>query len=219
MYPTQTISDILTGFLNNIVNFLPQFFAGLIVIILGVIISKIISKVFLGLFKFFSADKFIKDKKFVQSLSIKAWLLLLAQILRWSVLILFLVAAVEIWGIQKVGDLLNQLLLYLPNVIVAVFIGFIGVVVGNLARDLVKNSAKELGSTSVTTLASLAYYSVLIFTILLVLNQLGVAADLIKIFFTGFVAMIALAGGLAFGLGGQEMAKKILKLIYDKINS
>lgn len=218
MYRTQTLSEIISTFFLNILNFLPQLIAGLVILIIGLIVGNIISRLFLGLFRFFSPEKIFKDNKVIKALSIKAWLVLLAQIIRWSIIIMFLVAALEAWGITEVGRLLNQLLLYLPNVIIAVFMGFIGVVVAGLAQDLVKHSAKGLGSSSIGTLSSLAYYSVVVFTGLIILNQLGVAADLIKILFTGVVAMFALAGGLAFGLGGQETAKKILNGLLTKIS-
>lgn len=218
MYQSQTIGEMLANFLTNILNFFPQLIAGLLILIIGLLVGNIVSRLFLGLFKVFSPEKIFKDNKVIKAISVKAWLVLLAQIIRWSIIIMFLVAALEAWGLREVGRLLNQYLLYLPNVVIAVFMGFIGVVIAGLAQDLVKHSAKGLGSSSVGTLSSLAYYSVVVFTGLIILNQLGVAADLIKILFTGVVVMIALAGGLAFGLGGQDAAKKILNEVLAKFS-
>ena len=83
-----------------------------------------------------------------------------------------------------------------------------GLVFANLVFDIVRHASRGLGSASSNLLGTVARYAIVFFTTLVVLNQLGVAADLIRILFTGIVAMLALAGGLAFGLGGQESARK-----------
>lgn len=219
MNQAQNTSKIIENFLYNIISFFPQIIAGTIILIIGVIIGNIVSRLFLGLFRVFNPEKTFKDNKIIKTVSIKAWLLLLSQIVRWTIIIIFLVAAFEAWGIKEVSKLLNQFLMYLPNVVIAVFISFIGVVVAGIVQDLVKNSAKGLGASMIGSLSTIAYYSIIVFTVLLVLSQLGVAADLIKILFTGLVAMFAISGGLAFGLGGQETAKKILEAIYNKFRN
>ena len=74
-----------------------------------------------------------------------------------------------------------------------------------------------LGSQMAQIIGEVARWAIIIFTFLAALSQLGVATDLIRILFTGFVAMIALAGGLAFGFGGKDTAEKILKKFLDRI--
>ena len=112
---------------------------------------------------------------------------------------------------------LNEFLVYLPNVIVAVVIGFVGLLAANLVSDLVRHSVRTIGATSANSLAVFTRGAITFFTVLVVLNQLGVAQDLIRILFTGIIAMLALAGGLAFGLGGQELAKEILEELKNKL--
>ena len=211
------IASIVSNFFTGIALYLPQFIAGLLLLLVGLLIAGVIKQVILGFFNLLKLEKWAKDANVPPSYDVKVWPVLFAELLRWTVLILFLVAAVETWGIHKVGDVLNQLLLYLPNVFVAVVMGLVGVVVGNLVSDLVRHSARGLGAHSAGSLAALARYAILIFSGLLVLHQLGVAADLIRILFTGIVAMIALAGGLAFGLGGKELARDILEQLRKRL--
>lgn len=211
------IASIVSNFFTGLALYLPQFIAGLLLLLVGVLISGILHQVVLGFFKFLKLEKWTKEANVSASFDVKVWPQLFAELLRWAVLILFLVAAVETWGIKRVGDVLNQLLFYLPNVFVAVVMGLVGVVVGNLVSDVVKHGSKSLGAHSAGTLASLARYSIFVFTGLIVLHQLGVAADLIRILFTGVVAMLALAGGLAFGMGGQETAREVLKALRDRL--
>jgi len=141
----------------------------------------------------------------------------LAEILRWTVIIMFLIPTLEVWGLSRATGVINQLLLYLPNVIVAVIIGFIGSIVSNLGADLVKSSIKSLGVASANTLAIFTRSAIIFFTVLVIMNQLGVAQDLIRILFTGIVVMLAIAGGLAFGLGGKDLAKNLLEQLQKKI--
>lgn len=211
------VASIISNFFTGIAVFLPQFVAGLLVLIVGLIIAELIKQAVLGFSDFIKMEKWAKDTNIAISHDIKVWPRILAELLRWTVVILFLVAAVEVWGVNKVGDVLNQLVLYLPNVFISVVMGLVGVVVGNLVYDVVRHGAKGVGHTSASSLATLARYSIFIFTALLVLHQLGVAADLIRILFTGIVVMLALAGGLAFGLGGQDSARDILKGLRERM--
>lgn len=211
------IASIVSNFISGLVMYLPQFIAGLLLLLVGVLISGLMHQLVMGFFKLLKLEKWAKEANVSASVDVKVWPQLFAELLRWAVLILFIVAAVETWGIKRVGDVLNQLLLYLPNVFVAVVMGMVGVVVGNLVSDVVKHGSRSVGAHSSGTLASLARYSIFVFTGLIVLHQLGVAADLIRILFTGIVAMLALAGGLAFGLGGQETAREVLKALRDRL--
>jgi uncharacterized SAM-binding protein YcdF (DUF218 family) len=85
--------------------------------------------------------------------------------------------------------------------------------------DLVKHSIKSVWATSANTLAAFSKSTIIFFTVLIMMNQLGVAQDLIRIFFTGIVAMIAIAGGLAFGLGGKDAAKELLDTLTKRIKN
>lgn len=211
------VTSIISSFFTGVALFFPQFIAGLLILIVGLIIAGVIKQAVIAFFNLINLEKLMAESKMKVSFDVKVWPLMIAELLRWVVLILFIVAAVEAWGIRSIGNVLNQLLLYLPNVFVAVVMGLVGIVVGNLVSDLVRHSAKSLGAHAAGSLSTLARYAIFVFTALIVLHQLGVAADLIRILFTGIVAMLAIAGGLAFGLGGQDTAKDILQGIKDKI--
>lgn len=212
-----TITGIVLNSLNRFGNYLPQFLGGLVILLIGLAVAALLKEVVLRFFKFLRIEQWfgnvqtwfdgMKSDKNVQG---RVWPDLLAELVRWTVVILFLVPVAEAWGLPKVTDLLNQFLLYIPNVFVAVIAGFVGLVIANLVFQIVGHASRSLGGDSSNLLATTAKYSIVFFTALVVLNQLGVASDLIRILFTGIVAMLALAGGLAFGLGGQDNAKRFL---------
>lgn len=212
-----TISSIVSSSLTSLGMYLPQFLAGLILLLIGLAVAAILKELSLRFLKFLKVEEWFGNVAvwFNQLKSDKvkstAWQKLLAELVRWSVVILFLVPAAEAWGLPRVSELLNSFLFYIPNVFVAIFITFVGIVVANLVSEIIHNTSRSLGGTSSSLLGAMAKYVIFFFTALVVLNQLGVASDLVRILFSGIVAMLAIAGGLAFGLGGQGLAKKVLE--------
>lgn len=213
----ELINSVLTRFWFRFVNFLPDFFGGLLILIVGFIVAAILRKLIITFLTFLRIDNLLQKAKVLSRQQVKLWEEIIAEIAKWTIVILFLIPTLEIWGLSKATVVLNQFLFYLPNVLVAVIIGFVGIIIANLVADLVKHSIITAGAASASAVAVAAKSIVLFFTVLIVLNQLGVAQDLIRILFTGIVVMLALAGGLAFGLGGKDLAKEILEGLKKKI--
>lgn len=213
-----SMRDALTSSLTSIAGGLPQFISGLLIILVGLIVAGLVTRGLKTLFGFLNIDKWGEKSKLAKGTSVRVWQKLVVEVARWTVLILFLVPALAIWGVPRVPELLNQLLAYLPNVFVAAIIGFIGIVVADLAESVIRQGLKGIGAASAHVMAGVSRYAILFFTALVVLHQLGVATDLIRILFTGIVAMLALAGGLAFGLGGQETAREILEAVRKRLS-
>jgi len=128
-------------------------------------------------------------------------------------------AATDILQLTQVTAFLNSILLYIPNVVVAVIILAIVVLVGNFVYSIVKGSTKAAGVMSATMLATISKWAIIIFGVLAALLQLGIAASLVNTIFIGIVAMLTLAGGLAFGLGGKEEAANILRKLREEIGT
>ncbi len=211
------INSILTKFWSQFINFLPDFIGGLAILLVGFIIAAIVKKILLTIFRFLRLESVLQKTRLLGKSEVQLWEEIIVEITKWAIIIIFLVPTLEVWGLSRATSVLNEFLVYLPNVIVAVVVTFVGVIVANLTSDLVKNSVKTMGATSANSLSVLAKWVVLFFTGLIALNQLGVAQDLIRILFTGIVAMVALAGGLAFGLGGRDLAKEILEELRKKV--
>lgn len=210
------VVDVFRTFYVSVMNYLPSFFYGLLVLAVGFLLSGLVKELFIGLVKFFKVSVFFRATNIAKEKEVTIWADVLGELLKWVVIILFLVPTMQLWGLSGMTSILNNLLMYLPNVIVSVVIALVGYVVSNLTYDIVLNTVKPVQKKVSQTIAALSKYVILVFTGLVVLNQLGVAQDLIRILFTGIVAMIAVAGGLAFGLGGQGVAKEILEDIKKK---
>jgi hypothetical protein len=202
------VNAILLKFWLRFVDFLPQFFTGVIVFLVGLIVANLASKFLLILIRFIKIDQFSRKIKQLTKIEFDVWVTLVIEIIKWVIVIAFIVPTLEIWGLTKAVNLLDQLIAYLPNVIVSVLIAFFGLLTANLFSNFIGHSFPK-GKTR-NSLVLLSKTLILFFTILIILNQLGVAQDLIRILFAGMVAMLAIAGGLAFGLGGKDLAREIL---------
>lgn len=208
---------VLVRFWSKFVNYLPDFFGGLLIVLTGYFVATVLKKLLLAILAFSRIDSLLNKTKLITLREVRLWEGVLAELVKWTVIILFLIPTLETWGLSKATEVLNQFLFYIPNVIVAVVIGFVGIVISNLSADLVRQSVKSAGDSASGSLAVFTRSTIMFFTILIMLNQLGVAQDLIRIFFTGLVTMLAIAGGLAFGLGGKEYAKEILDELKKKL--
>lgn len=211
------INQILSNFFRSVADYLPNFFGGVIILCIGLVLSSILKRLLLSIFKFFRLSGLLERTRLMKQAEVAVWEEMLTEILRWTVIILFLIPTLEVWGLSRATSVLNQFLFYLPNVIIAVIIGFIGIIISNMTADVFRHGIRNLHSSTANTLAMAAKGLIIFFTVLVVLNQLGVAQDLIRILFTGIVAMVALAGGLAFGLGGQTVAREILQEAVKKL--
>ncbi len=213
---TTLVSSVNAG-LILVITFIPKFILGLVILLIGIIIASILRQVVLELSKALRLETYLKKYGVPEAKDDFSWTSILAEIVRWFIIILFLLPTADVWGLPRIDTILNQVLLYLPNVFVAVVIAMIGFVFARIAHDVVLASAKGISPETAKTVSSITRWAISVFVILAVLNQLGVAADLIKILFTGFVAMLAIAGGIAFGLGGQSSAKDVIEDIRSKL--
>lgn len=215
-----TIVDSVNEGLVATGRFLPNFFAGLVILLIGIILGSIVKRLLLALFDTLNIESQLRRYGIPEAQKGElSWANILSEIARWFVIVLFLVPTADVWGLQQITTLLNQFLLYIPNVVVATVIAVVGLVFARIAYDLVRASTREISPDGSRAIANTAKWAIIVFAALAVLNQLGVAQDLVRILFTGFVAMIALAGGIAFGLGGQDTARTILQSIRESLSN
>ena len=213
-----TLTASFNSAFYGVVSFIPKFLAGAIIFLIGVIVASILKQVVLSLFKTLRLEEFLKKYGVPEAKDQFSWANILSEIVRWFVIIVFLIPTADVWGLQRIITVLNNFLNYLPNVFVAAVIAMIGFVFARLSHDVVLASAKGVDEQTAAAIASVTRWAVNVFVLLAVLNQLGVATDLIRILFTGLVAMLAIAGGIAFGLGGQSAAKDVVEEVKKKFS-
>jgi len=217
------LSDSTNNVFDRIANFFPNLLGAVIVLVLGwliaVLLQKLVDRVFrlIGLQKVFEMariEKVVEKGKFKTDTTG-----VIAALVKWIVLIIVFLTAADVLNLPQVVDFFGVILGYVPNVVAAVAIILIGAVLANFLSDVVRGSSEAGGLAYSRVLSAVTLWAVWVFAVLAAMLQLGIASDLIRTLFTGFVALVAIAGGLAFGLGGQDSAKRLLAKIEKDLKS
>lgn len=211
--------EILLGSLQNfwlgVAEFVPLLLLALIVFLVGWLIAELVKMLIvrlLDLVKLNQALSVTGLEKIIEKAGYKLNAsLFIGWLVKWFIIIVFLIASLQIVGLDQVNQVLNSIVLYIPNIIAAAFILLLASVIAELVRKVIVGSSRAVGALSASFLGTVAHWAIWIFAGLIALQQLGLAVQLINTLFIGFVAMLALAGGLAFGLGGRDAAKEALE--------
>ena len=224
----QTWSDVLTLSFQNIwlgiANFVPNLVIAIIIFIIGWVIGALIQKVVAEIIKAIKLDVALKSAG-VETLLNRAGFSLnsgnfIGALIKWFIIVVFLVASLEVLGLGQVNAFLQQVvLMYVPQVIVAVFVLIVAVVVADAMQKIVIGSAKAAGIKSAHFLGGVTKWSIWIFAIIVALAQLGIAVAFMQTLFTGVVIALALGFGLSFGLGGQDAAARYIEKVRSEIAS
>ena len=141
---------------------------------------------------------------------------LIGLVVKWFVRLIALVVAFDALGLPAVSEVLRQLLLWLPNVVVALAVLVIGGLAARGLGNVVRGMAREADLTNAHFLSKAASVVVWAFAVVVAIHQLGIASELVSALFIAIVGALALGLGLAFGLGGRETAAEILRNWYSK---
>jgi len=223
----QTWSDVLTQSFQSlwigVVDFVPNLIVAIVIFILGWIIGAVIGRVVAQLIKAVKIDRALESMGVGDILSKAGFRLdsgaFVGGLVRWFFIIAFLVASFDVLGLTQVNIFLQQVVLsYLPNVIVAALILLVAAVIADAMQKVVVGSAKAADVANAHFLGGVTRWAIWLFAIIIALAHLGIAQQFMQILFTGLVVMLALAGGLSFGLGGRDAASKYIERLRGDIS-
>jgi hypothetical protein len=218
----EAITLSLMGLWERFIDFLPALLGAIIVFVLGWIVASVLGSLIAKAIKTIKVDEALEKVGFNKRLKevgiSETTSELIGGIVKWFLVLVFLMAATNILGLSQVSDFLNNIILYIPNVVVAVVVLAVAFLVGGFVYNVVKGSTKAAGVMSATLLATISRWAIILFGIFAALIQLGIATSLISTIFIGIVAAISLAAGLAFGLGGKDEAASILRKLREEIS-
>lgn len=211
----QQFHDSLQTISQGFAQTAPALVVAIVIFIAGWVIAAVLGRVVDQIIKTLKIDNVLKNVG-VEDLMGRAGFRLnsgafLGGLVKWFIIIVFLVASLQIVGLTQVNDFLKvEVLGYLPNVIAAVLVLMIAAVIADVVQKIVTGGAKAAEVRSASFVGAVARWAIWIFAILVALSQLGIAQSFMQTLFTGVVAMLALAGGLAFGLGGRDAASRVI---------
>jgi Conserved TM helix len=205
---------------SMILSAIPRILGFIIVVAIGWFVSTILARAVTGLLRAIKFDELAQRSGLADFLAKMSTGTdpagVVAGLVKWLVRIVVLLVAFDVLGLPAVSDVMRQLLLWLPNLVVAIFVLFIGGIAARALGNIVRGATAESGFSNPETLANVVRTTVWAFAIVVAINQLGIATNLINTLFTGFVGALAVALGLAFGLGGRDLASRTLENWYDQ---
>ena len=216
------LQSSFTDLWYTVVQFLPAILAAIIIFVIGWIVGIVLYRIVDQVVKVLRIDDALKAAGLNEVAKDAGFTLnigrFLGTLVQWFIVIVFLVASLDVLGLNRVTIFLQQVvLLYLPQIIVAVLILILAAIVAEAVKNIISSSARAAGAHSGNLAGTVAKYAIWITAVLAVLNQLGVATEFVQTLFTGLVVALSLAFGLAFGLGGKEAAARTIERIRGEI--
>ena len=222
-----TWGDVFNVSLQNLwwgfVQFVPSFIVAVVFFVIGWVLGNVLAKALEQVFRSLKVDNLLRSIG-VENFFRKAGMNLnsgyfIGQVVKWFVIVVFLIPSLDLVGLNSIRDFLqNDVLGFLPRVIVAALILIIATIVAEALSKTVKASARTMNLTSANMLGAVAKYAVWIFAFIIALGQLGVADYYMSVLFTGIIAMVSIGGALAFGLGGREAAARFIEKVSEEVS-
>lgn len=221
-------SQAITNSFNNLWYSVPVFILNLlvavIIFLLGWLIGSVIGRWISQLIKAIKVDKALSEVGTDDLLARAGFRLdagaFIGGLVKWFIVAVFLLASFDVLGLNQVTSFLREIIVgFLPNVIVAALILLVAAVIAEAIQKIIAGSAMAAGVTTAKFLGALTKWAIWVFAILVALAQVGIGRDIIVIVLQGAIYMLALAGGLAFGLGGKEAASRYIEKVREEMGS
>ncbi|HLZ47093.1 MAG TPA: small-conductance mechanosensitive ion channel [Candidatus Limnocylindria bacterium] len=216
--PVAPVTDISQALLTSLAVFLaaiPAVVGALVLLVIGWIIAGIVGGLVARLLRAIRVDQ-LADRAgvttFLRRANVRADAAgFIAGLAKWYIRLVFLLLAANAVGLTAVSGIVTSVLAFLPSLLVAMVILAVFGWLASTAKNVVTASLESAGMPNSGGIGALVFGAVIAFGIVAAADQLGIAQTVINTLFMGVVAALALAFGLAFGLGGREQAAEIWK--------
>lgn len=218
-----TVTFPLQQVWNQFIGYVPAAIGAIIVFIVGVVIAIVLGSVVEKLLKAAKLDTLVENTEFDKDLKKGGVTItlsrLIGRIFYWFFIIVTLVSVIGILlgSSVSVFTIIQPVVSYIPQVIAAIIILLGAVILARFLEGVVKTTVAGAKLYSLKFLSALTYYAIVVFGVIAALAQLGIAAQFLYAIFVALIAMLALAGGLAFGLGGKEYAAHLLEKFKERV--
>jgi len=213
----QALQDLWEGFLN----FIPVLIGAIIVFVIGWFFAVLIGKIVTEILKKLKFNQIFEKGNWKAALE-KAEIKVdaagfIGAIVKWVLVIVVLQIAVGILGWTDFAVLLDKVIAYLPNVVVAALIFVVAVIVADILQKVVVAAAEGAKFTYTRFAGAIVKWAIWIFAILAILRQLVIAPVLVETLFSAIVYGVVAVFVIAFGLGGKDVAAEMLKDLKGKL--
>ena len=213
-------SQLMQDIVSNLKVWLPNLAGALVLVLVGWVVARLIQLFLAALLRRLGMEKLSERAGIAQLLAganlDPSLVKLISRLVYWLVLLFFVVAAAESLGLGSVVAMLNGLVSYLPNVLAAAMILLLGSLVARLVGEGLGALAIQAEISAGPLLGQGARYALLVFVVILALDQLGIATTLLNTAVAAVLAAAALALALAFGIGSRDLARNIMAGFHAK---
>jgi len=201
--------------------FLPTLIGILVILIVGWIIAAVLKNVVVKLLKLIQFDT-ASDKSGLADVlrrgGIKNTLSeLIGGLIYWIIMLLVFMAALNALGMTVVAGLLDKVILYIPNVIAAIFIVSLGIFFASIVGSIVMTACSNAGIKQAKLLSQLAQTVLVVFAVIMTMEQLNIATTVLTTTVTVLLGTIGLGIAIAIGLGSKDIAGKLMSELVDKL--
>ncbi len=213
---SHTWSDKLRNGFDELFAFIPNLIAFLAILIIGYFVAKLIASAVRRLLERSGLDGRVTEGQGGQYVSkvTSSPSGLLARLAFWALFLGVIALAVSVLGIAAITNFVGAILAYLPNVIAALLIFLVAGAVATAVAALITRTMGDTPTGKV--LATVVPGLVMAIAIFMILNQLRIAPEIVTITYAALIGALALAAALAFGLGGRDVAARMLEGAYAK---
>jgi len=210
----------LTSFWTQLASFIPQLLAALLLLFVGWILANLARTGVIKLLDLLRFDN-LADKTGIEAFLKQGHVdislgRLIANLVYWVIIFIVIVTVANSLGLHLVAELFNKIVLYIPNVIVAILVLVFGILIARIINRLVFAYLNNIGVQGALTISTLSEYAMIIFVVFVALEQLEIGTTLLTAAFQIGFGAIGLALALAFGLGGREWAAGVIKRMTDR---
>ncbi len=209
-----------TSFWTELARFIPQLLVAVVLLFIGWLLAKLARTGIMRLLNLLKFDRvtersgleaFLKQADLDVSVSS-----ILGNLIYWLIILVMIVTVANSLGLHMVADLFNKVVLYIPNVIVAILVLVFGTILARFINRIVFAWLNNVGFTGALTVSTFSEYAMMVFVFFVALEQLQIASELITAAFTIAFGAVGLAFAIAFGLGAKDWAARVIDQAVNK---
>jgi len=214
------VQEVITLIWQNLVEISPALFVGLLLFILGLIIAHSLKRLTIAFLKRIRLNQVLRSLGLEEALSKTNInfdaINFFGDIVKWFLIFVFLMATSEVLGLTQFSQFIEKIVAYFPNIFIACLMFVVAAFVADFSRKIIVGTLEKERIIYSKFLGRIIHWGVWLFALLAILYQLQITPSLILVIFIGMVAATSISIGIAFGLGGKDLAARILKELEEK---
>ncbi len=213
-------NGILPELLTQFTNAVPKFLVALVIFLIGWVIAKVIARLISNLFGKIGVDRVgeqLNEIDFIRNSNVKIKIsAIFSKIVYYTLLLFFLVAAVDVVGMESLSNLVRDLINYIPKLVTALVLLLVGALIANALSSIVKTTCASLGIPAAGIIGSMVFWLLFITIGVSALSQAGIDTDFIRSNVTVILGGIVFAFAIGYGLASRSTVENFLASFYSK---